>query len=225
MRLGSRLFVTGTDTGVGKSVVTAALAAALCDAGVNVRALKPVASGCAPGSPGEDAALLALADGHAAESAVSLVAALSPHLAAREENREVSPEQVLAWIRERQAETTLVEGVGGWAVPLLRGYRVSDLAHAFGAPVLLVARNRLGVLNHTLLTFDAIVRAGLSVAGIVLTPAESDVPASRHNLAALQELLPGVAVRAMGWVSPWNRSELAAAGRALLLASRPGPAQ
>ena len=113
MRLGSRLFVTGTDTGVGKSVVTAALAAALCDAGVNVRALKPVASGCAPGSPGEDAALLALADGHAAESAVSFVAALSPHLAAREENREVSPEQVLAWIRERQAETTLVEGVGG----------------------------------------------------------------------------------------------------------------
>ncbi len=217
MRLQRTLFVTGTDTGVGKTVVCAALAAALRHAGVRVRALKPVASGCAPGTSGDDAALLSLADGHPAEAAVALQAPLSPHLAAHAEGVSLTLPALLEWIRLREAEVTLVEGVGGWAVPLGAGCRISDLALAFGAPVLVVARNRLGVLNHALLTVEAVLRSGLPLAGIVLTPPELDDIATSHNLAALRELFPGVAVRAMRRVTACDHAELAEAGRALLL--------
>lgn len=218
MRMHSRLFVTGTDTGVGKSVVTAALAAALADAGVAVRALKPIASGCAPGTPGEDAGLLGLADHHAPEAAFAFPAPLSPHLAAREAGETLDRPTVLAWLRARAADVCLVEGVGGWTVPLGPGWRVSDLAVELGAPVLVVARNRLGVLNHTLLTVEAVQQSGLLVAGVVLTPPDAPDASTELNAAALRELLPGLTVRSMRWVPPWDRPALAAAGRALLLA-------
>lgn len=217
MRVHPRLFVTGTDTGVGKSVVTAALAAALADAGVAVRALKPIASGVEPGTAGEDAGLLALADHHPAEAAFAFEAPLSPHLAAREEGRVLDREAVRAWVRARCADVTLLEGVGGWTVPLGPGWRVSDLAADFGAPVLVVARNRLGVINHTLLTVEAIRASGLTVAGLVLTPPEAVEPSVHRNAHALGELLPHLSVRTMRWVPPWDRAALASAGRALLL--------
>jgi dethiobiotin synthetase len=130
----------------------------------------------------------------------------------------IATDAVLAWVREREAEVTLVEGVGGWAVPLSAEARVSDLAAAWGAPVLLVARNRLGMINHTLLTVDAVRAAGLPLAGIVVSPPEADEPATHSNVAALRTLLPGLAVREMRWVAPWDRAALAEAGRALLLA-------
>jgi dethiobiotin synthetase len=111
-----------------------------------------------------------------------------------------------------------VEGVGGWTVPLGPGWRVSDLAVELGAPVLVVARNRLGVLNHTLLTVEAVQQSGLLVAGVVLTPPDAPDASIELNAAALRELLPGLTVRSMRWVPPWDRPALAAAGRALLLA-------
>lgn len=216
MILGPRLFVTGTDTGVGKSVVTAALAAALADAGVRVAALKPVASGVTPGTPGDDAALLGLGAHHEPRSALRLVAPLSPHLAAEAEGVTIEPEALLAWVEREAGEVTLVEGVGGWAVPLTRAWRVSAFARALGAPVLVVARNRLGVLNHTLLTVEAVQASGLRVAGVVLTPPTEVDPSAAQNARELANLLPGVAVRSMAWVPPWDRAALVDAGRRLL---------
>lgn len=215
MRLGEALFVTGTDTGVGKTVVTAALAAALARAGVAVRALKPVASGVPEGEPGEDASLLALAAGHAPKSFVRLVAPLSPHRAALLEETEVDPDALLAWLRAERGEVTLAEGAGGFEVPVTPRYRMSDLAEALGWPVLVVASDRLGVLNHVLLTVEAVRRRGLPVAGVVLVAREPD-PASVWNAEDLRALLPDVPVVGMPLLPALDRAALARAGVGLL---------
>jgi dethiobiotin synthetase len=215
MRLHRSVFVTGTDTGVGKTVVAASLAAALARAGVAVRALKPVASGVSPGEPGEDAALLALAAGHAPASYQRLRAPLSPHRAAALEGVTLRLDAIVDWIRDNLGEVTVVEGVGGWEVPIAPPHRVSDLAAALGFPVVVVAPNRLGVLNHTLLTVEAVRRRGLVVAGVAVVGAGED-DSARHNLADLQALLPGVSVRPFPWLASLGVDELAAAGRGLL---------
>ncbi len=217
MIVGDLLLVTGTDTGVGKSVVTAALAAALADAGVAVAALKPIASGVDPGTPGDDAALLALGAGHPPRIYAALVAPLSPHLAAEAEGVELEPTAVVAWVAAHRGAVTLVEAVGGFEVPLTRTWRVSALARALGAPVLVGARNRLGVLNHALLTVAAVHAQGRRVAGVVLTPPTATDASTGTNAAELAALLPGVPVRSMDFVAPWDRAGLAAAGRRLLV--------
>ena len=219
MKLGPVLFVTGTDTGVGKTVVTAALAAALADAGVAVAALKPVASGVPQGEWGEDAELLGLAAGHAPKVAARFAAPVSPHLAAELEGVSLEPEELLAWVRREQAAgVTLIEGAGGWEVPLTRSWRVADFAAALGAPVLVVARNRLGMLNHTLLTVGAVAARGLPVAGVVVTPGDAEDRSSSSNAGELRGLLPGVSVREMRRINPAVRAELGVAGRQLLVA-------
>lgn len=217
MRLADGLFVTGTDTSVGKTVVTAALAAALHAAGVGVRALKPVASGVPDGDPGEDAALLGLAAGHAPLGALRLRAPLSPHRAAALEGVAVHPQALVDWVLSERGAVTLVEGAGGWEVPITFAFRVSHLAAALGWPVLVVARNRLGVLNHALLTVEAVRRSGCHVAGVALVEGEAD-EAAPHNAADLAALLPGVAVRRMPWLPDLRPATLAAAGRGLLVA-------
>ncbi|MEQ1569151.1 MAG: ATP-dependent dethiobiotin synthetase BioD, partial [Myxococcota bacterium] len=130
-----RLFVTGVDTGVGKSVVTACLAAARRRVG-SVVACKPVASGVPAGEPGEDAALLGWAAGHPPCGFAAFSAPLSPHRAAEREGRVVS-DDVLDQLRSLSADTVLVEGVGGWRVPLrlTPPLWVADLARATGGAV------------------------------------------------------------------------------------------
>ncbi len=217
MRLDRGLLITGTDTGVGKTVVTAALAAALAAAGSRVRALKPVASGVEPGHDGEDATLLGLAAGHAPATCLRLRTPLSPHRAAALEGVEVDPDAILAWVRANEGDVTLVEGAGGWEVPLAAHWRVSHLGVALGWPVLVVAADRLGVLNHTLLTIDAVRRAGLPLAGVVLTgPAPASDPSTSSNHVDLRALLPDVAVRRLPWLPDLGRDTLARAGQALL---------
>jgi dethiobiotin synthetase len=180
-----RLLITGTDTEVGKTVVTAALAAAI----PGVSALKPLASGSAP--PGEDALMLARAAGM--------------HL---------DWPGLLNWIRGFEAPV-LVEGVGGFAVPLDRHHRVSDLAVALGYPVLIVAANRLGVISHTLLTVEAILSRGLPLAGVVLNtvPGGATPPLSHWNLSDLRREVPGPVV---SFPTVHTDAERLAAGRALL---------
>ncbi|MDP2308314.1 MAG: dethiobiotin synthase [Pseudomonadota bacterium] len=219
MRLDRGLLVTGTDTGVGKTVVTAALAAALAEGGVSVRALKPVASGVAEGHPGEDAALIGAAAGHAPLSLLRFRTPVSPHRAAVLEGVDVDPAAILAWVHANAGDVTLVEGAGGWEVPFAADWRVSHLGVALGWPVLVVAADRLGVLNHTLLTVAAVQRAGLAVAAVVLTgPVEGNLPDSgdMNNHADLVRLLDGVAIRRMPWLASLDRASLAEAGRALL---------
>lgn len=225
MRLARDIFVTGTDTGAGKSVVTAALAAALAEAGVRVAALKPVASGVEDSPPGDDARLLGFAARHEPKVKVALRAPLSPHRAARLEGARVEPAEVVAWIREQPGDTRLCEGVGGWKVPISPTWGVEDLARELGWDVLVVAANRLGVLNHALLTVHAVQRAGLRVAGVVLTPLADDasVPVNAEDL---RELLPGIPVREMPRIAMGPalddalHAALARAGRALLAADQ-----
>jgi dethiobiotin synthetase len=209
-------FVTGTDTDVGKSVVTAALAAS---APGSVAALKPVASGVEPGTAGEDAALLGRAAGHPPAMRVALALPVSPHRAAAEAGVVVDLDDLVAWVQGHVADEVWVEGVGGWAVPLSWTASVAELAEALAAPVLVVAADRLGVLNHTLLTVGAVRSRGLRVAGVVLNAAgpsrPQDADARRFNLADLRELLPGVPVAPCPHLSDLETATLAAAGRRL----------
>jgi dethiobiotin synthetase len=217
MRLDSGLFVTGTDTEVGKTVVTAALAAALARAGVAVRALKPVASGVPDGQEGEDAALLGRAAGHPPASFVRLRAPLSPHRAAALEGAEVAPAALVGWVHEQAGAITLVEGAGGWRVPITPSWRMSDFAADLGWPVLVVAVNRLGVLNHAMLTTERVAGAGLRVAGVVLVDPVVADEASGFNLEDLRGQLPGVAVRRFPRLPSMEVAVLADAGTGLLL--------
>jgi dethiobiotin synthetase len=188
-------FVTGTDTGVGKSVVAAAIVAALHARGAGVRALKPVITGLKEepvraGWP-HDHELLARA-ARCAPAEVALITydpPVSPHLAARLAGRPIDPARLLAGIREagERAEVLVVEGVGGLLVPLADGYGVRELARDVGLPLVVAARPGLGTINHTLLTLEAARAASLTVAGVVLTPwpeAPSAIEASNRETIA-----------------------------------------
>jgi dethiobiotin synthetase len=231
MRLGTGIFVTGTDTGVGKTVTTAALAAALAEAGVGVRALKPVASGTPRGAdptaprPPDDAHLIGVAARDTARWHTSLVAPVSPHRAALAEGVALDLDSIVAWVLAHRGEVTLCEGAGGWEVPLRApsreradpGVRISDLAVRLAWPVLVVAPNRLGVLNHAILTVDAVRRRGLRVAGVVLAEPERRDEASPTNAEDLGLLLDGVPVRTLPRLEDaTDPAALARAGRALL---------
>ena len=185
-------FVTGTDTGVGKSVVSAALAAALRGRGLPVRALKPVASGVERGA-GEDATLLGMAAGHEPASLYRFRAPLSPHRAAMLEGQLVELAPLLRWVGG-QAGWRIVEGVGGWEVPLSWELRVSDFAAALGFPVVVVAPDRLGVINQALLTVEAVQRRKLEVATLVLVAQDAPDSSTATNAADLERLLPGIRV-------------------------------
>lgn len=176
------ILVTGTDTGAGKTYVSCLLGRRLAAAGLAVRPLKPVESGCArlpDGSPfPADAA--ALRDAIAPRLALDevcmwpLSAPLSPHLAARQDGVTIDPGRVRHSIRAAFAESdlVLVEGAGGIAVEMREGYSFSDLAGDLSLPVLVVAENRLGVLNHLRLTVRYVLSDGLELIGVVLNDRE-----------------------------------------------------
>jgi dethiobiotin synthetase len=172
---GRGYFVTATDTGVGKTVVTAALAAVLRENGRDVAVLKPVQSGALADDPTGDAALLG------ADCVYAFEAPLAPQVAAEREGRTIELEPILERAREleRDHEILLVEGVGGLLVPLAPGLDVAALASAIGLPLLVVARAGLGTVNHTLLTIEAARSRGLEVAGVILN-GESDESSARN---------------------------------------------
>ncbi len=178
------LFVTGTDTGVGKTVVAAALAATLRAEGWDVGVWKPVQSGHPLHHPKGDAArLLRLAgvdDPPEAVCALALAAPLAPQVAARLEGRAVDPEALLAHGQAlaRRHALVVAEGAGGVLVPLAPGFYVLDLMAQLGLPVVLAARAGLGTVNHTLLTAEAVRRRGLSLVGVVLVGGPAEEPAA-----------------------------------------------
>lgn len=185
-----RVFVTGTDTGVGKTHVTALLARLARADGRSVVACKPVASGVDDG-PGDDALALAAAAGHAPCVFATFRAPVSPHRAALLEGRS-APTDLAERIAALSADVVLVEGVGGWRVPLsLDPPRfVDELARATGPDVVVVAADRLGVLNHTLLTVESVRGAGFRVSAVVLNatspgPGDLSVHYNADDLRAL----------------------------------------
>lgn len=187
------LLVTGTDTGVGKTWVTSALARALVQQGRRVVAIKPVETG-SKGTPGatEDGVLLAAATGQAAPRMAlhRFADPVAPAVAAEREGRALDFDDVLAEI-ERYAEgseVTLIESAGGLLAPIAWDWNAADLAESLGARVLVVGADRLGVINHTLLTLSALELAGLLTAGVILTtPATADV-SSGTNAEAIARL-------------------------------------
>jgi dethiobiotin synthetase len=168
------VFVTGTDTGVGKSVVAAAVCAALAARGERVAAFKPAVSGLdeEPGEFGHDHELLAsvASAGQSPEDVAPwrFGPPVSPHHAAELAGELIEPAQLVE--RARVHELLVCEGVGGLLVPITPGYLVRDLAIDLELPLVVVARSGLGTINHTLLTVEAARAAGLRVAGVVMTP-------------------------------------------------------
>jgi dethiobiotin synthetase len=169
------LFVTGTDTGAGKTVVAASLLAAMASAGEPVRAHKPAVTGLEepPGRWPADHELLAAVTGSAPEevSPLRYGPAVSPELAAELAGEEIEPQALVAAARAAgRGVPLIVEGAGGLFSPLARDYTVCDLAVALGLGVVIAARPDLGTINHSLLTLRAGRAAGLDVQAVVLTP-------------------------------------------------------
>ncbi len=169
-------FITGTDTGVGKTVVTLGLMQALQERGLRVAGMKPVAAGCTPtprGLRNADAECLRRQSGielpYAAVNPCALAAAVAPHLAAAAAGLRIDLAHLGRCFDELQArvDRICVEGIGGWLVPLNEREYVADLARRCGLDVILVVGIRLGCLNHALLTVRAIEADGVPLAGWV----------------------------------------------------------
>lgn len=177
------LAVIGTDTEIGKTVITAALARAWHESGLNVGVYKPFASDALKRPDGTpfsgDADLIARAAGldpvHGGVCGQLFGPALAPLPAARLEGRRVRPAAALAGARRmaKGRDITLVEGCGGWEVPLTAKQTTADFFADLGAPVLIVARTDLGTINHTLLTIQSVRMRGLNVVGILLNRTRS----------------------------------------------------
>jgi dethiobiotin synthetase len=202
------LFVAGTDTGVGKTAVTAGVVLALRGRGYSVGVVKPIQSGALAADPDGDAMLLKRWTG-VAESAselapYSFAAALAPLVAAEVEGREVHLAEVVESVQAvaDRYESVIVEGAGGLLVPVGADWTVADLACALGLPILVVARAALGTVNHSALTVLALRGLGLEPIGVVLNGAEDD--SSQRN-AELIERLADVPVLGR---TPWLEGEL-----------------
>lgn len=191
------LFVTGTDTGVGKTRVAVALIHALRTRGLRVAAMKPVSAGSAPGELNEDVvALLQAANVAAAVRDVNPYAfaePVAPHIAAQQAGVRIEL-TVIAEAYSRlaaAADVVVVEGAGGWRAPLNEREDLADLAQRLGLPVVLVVGLRLGCLNHALLTVESIARRQLPWAGWVGNHVDPAMACQAENVAALRARLPG----------------------------------
>ncbi len=212
------LFVTGTGTGVGKTIVSAALLAAMRNAGEQVRAYKPVVTGLteSPGAWPPDHELLALAVGMSPEQVAPLRfgPAVSPHLAGSLANEPIDAVTLIERARATASagEILVVEGVGGLLVPLADDFQVRDLAVELTLPLLIAASPGLGTINHTLLTIEAARAARLDVAAVVLTPWPSEPsPMERSNRETIARL-GGVEVAVLEKISRPDIAEFARAG-------------
>ena len=205
------VFVTGTDTGVGKSVVAAAICAALAARGERVAAFKPAVSGLdeEPGEFGRDHELLAsvASAGQSPEEVAPwrFGPPVSPHHAAELAGELIEPAQLVAAARIH--ELLVCEGVGGLLVPITPGYLVRDLAIDLELPVVVAARTGLGTINHALLTVEAARTAGLRVAGVVMTPWPDEPTDMELSNRATIERLADVAVSGLLPTAPDGLAE------------------
>jgi dethiobiotin synthetase len=203
-------FITGTDTEVGKTLISTALLHGLAQRGVRAVGMKPVAAGCVlrDGAWHNDDA-----DNLEAASSVGfhpmltspylLREAVAPHIAAAFENVTIDLAHIHACYDQlaSTAEAVVVEGVGGFRVPLSDRFDTADLAQQLGLPVILVVGLRLGCLNHALLTAEAIAARGLTLAGWVANDVDSTMPYIADNVAALSARLPAPLLGAVPWMA------------------------
>lgn len=185
-------FVTGTDTNAGKTHVSRLLLEALRREGIDAVGYKPVACG-----DRDDAVLLSKASGGMPLDEVNpvfLKSAVAPYVACLLENQSIDPAELIAGYQRlaEKHQVVIVEGAGGWEVPIAPNYRISDLAADLGLPVVLVAANRLGALNHILLTIGAIKARGLKCAGIFLNQLDDELDTAMITNKGVIEDLSGV---------------------------------
>ena len=194
------LFVTGTDTDVGKTVVAAGLLKLAADRGLRTAAIKPVAAGCvwSHGKLVNDDALhlqaaATLTQSYEAVNPVALEPAIAPHIAAAQAGFALSVEPLLTHcetvIETAGADVVVVEGAGGWLVPLNDEQTLADLAKLLGLPVVIVVGLKLGCINHALLTEQTVESYGLSVAGWVANTVNPDMDVYDENIESLKRRL------------------------------------
>ncbi|MDO8291713.1 MAG: dethiobiotin synthase [Gallionella sp.] len=186
-------FVTGTDTNVGKTLISCALLHGFAAQGKRVTGMKPVAAGCNDEGQNDDVLQLRAASNVLASmgqiNPYSFSPAIAPHLAAQFAGVSINFARIVESFSEldRQADVVIVEGAGGLLVPLNAGQDSSDLMRQMGLPVILVVGIRLGCLNHALLTVEAIAARGLTLAGWVANVLDAKMAMQGENIAALQQ--------------------------------------
>jgi dethiobiotin synthetase len=205
--MSASFFITGTDTDSGKTTVAAGLLHAARRAGLSTAAVKPVASGCEQGADGlrnSDALALlgecSLPLSYGQVNPFAFLPAIAPHLAARDAGVTLNVEQLAQHVGEvlaLGADLTIIEGAGGWRVPLGPDAKLSDLPRALDLPVILVVGMRLGCINHACLTAEAIQRDGLQLAGWVANIVDPQMQRLNDNL---QTLTQGLSAPCLGIV-------------------------
>jgi dethiobiotin synthetase len=191
------VFVTGTDTEIGKTFVSTALASAARSRGLKVGVMKPVASGAhrtADSLRNDDALALMAAAGEADYAAVNpycFEPAISPHLAADDAGVTIDLGRLatLARVRAQECDWLVVEGAGGWRAPLGAGRSMADLAGALSLPVILIVGLRLGCLNHAVLSAESIRLSGLTLAGWIGNRIDPAMSRWEDNVSTLESLL------------------------------------
>lgn len=193
----SSVFITGTDTDVGKTLISAALLYKCKSFSCSTAAMKPVAAGCEKTMQGlrnSDALILqkqaSISLPYEEINPAALEAAIAPHIAAQEQGLHLSVASLkkpLQKILDQKADFTLVEGAGGWLVPLNKNETLADLAVIFKLPVIMVVSIRLGCINHALLTARAIQTDGLNLIAWVANLSQGESPRFKENIETLKE--------------------------------------
>ena len=204
------LFVNGTDTGVGKTVVACALLRVLAREGLRVVGFKPVAAGAETTGQGlrnDDALRLAAASSVEASyeevNPIALEPAIAPHIAAEHSGVSIDGSRLTAAHGQlaSRADVVVTEGAGGWLVPTGPDASLADLAAAIGDPVVMVVGMRLGCINHALLTAASIRAHGLPLAGWVDNRIDPDMPVLQENLATLDARLDAPRIGSVSWLA------------------------
>ena len=211
-------FITGTDTGIGKTWSTVAIMRTFQAQQISVLGMKPVASGClqtANGLRNEDALLLqthaSFAVPYETVNPYAFEPPIAPHIAARHSGTTIELNAITAAYHQlaEQADSVVVEGVGGWQVPLNADQTVADLAFALGLPVILVVGMRLGCLNHALLSDAAIGRSRLVRAGWIANCIDPDFAFIEDNIATLQQKINAPLLGVIPYLTALNTDVLA----------------
>jgi dethiobiotin synthetase len=209
-------FITGTDTEVGKTFVSCGILEAANRKGLSTVAIKPIAAGArktAEGLRNDDALVLldrmSLSIDYDEINPVCFEQAIAPHIAANHEARELSVSEVSQYCRTviaRQADLTIIEGVGGWKVPINNGELLSLVVKELNVPVILVVAMRLGCINHALLSAEAIIRDGVKLEGWIANQLQASMPCFEDNLETLKHLLPAPCLGVIAYHNNFNAS-------------------
>ena len=195
-----RYFIAGTDTDVGKTMIACALLAQARSQGLTTAAVKPVAAGCIDTKDGlrnDDAQQLlaqcTLPLYYEQVNPVAFIDPIAPHIAAQKEGQRMQVDRLVGYtsgVIMQGADLTLVEGAGGWRVPVNERETLADFAIGLSIPVVLVVGMRLGCINHALLTVEAIARDGLTLAGWIANCVDPEMIELDANIATLKDRIP-----------------------------------